>query len=207
MVVENVSQNAVLSNQSFNFETLFKLIRANPGLSHFIPIEEDKKLSILSYYNVDIVHPEMNAEQKTLANSNNKWPATVLLESVDWKSVGRNMILSYTRAGYYRGKDFNDFLFGFDFAIFFLFQFWPDNSGYKINWPTIFFEVTFMMCKSCERKGKTQSKKIKRTLNGRWWRNKQKTTRGRSLKNVLGKKEKWNPYSAKHFQKNVSFIY
>ena len=79
MVVENVSQNAVLSNQSFNFEALFKLIRANPGLSHFIPIEEDKKLSILSYYNVDIVHPEMNAEQKTLANSKNKWPATVCI--------------------------------------------------------------------------------------------------------------------------------
>ena len=49
MVVENVSQNAVLSNQFFNFEALFKLIRANPGLSHLIPIEEDKKLSILSY--------------------------------------------------------------------------------------------------------------------------------------------------------------
>ena len=78
MVVENVSQNAVLSNQFFNFEALFKLIRANPGLSYFISIEEDKKLHILSYHNIDIVHLEMNAELKTVANSERKCPRTVV---------------------------------------------------------------------------------------------------------------------------------
>ena len=57
------------SNQDSDFEAHFKLIHVSRIKSTLIPMEKQKKLRILSYYNVHIMHIEMNAELKTIENA------------------------------------------------------------------------------------------------------------------------------------------